>query len=193
MKEAYDHHRVSPEGRAAGWQNATLYDKAEQSLGAMADPDERCKTCAFRVGTVPNGCEQTQLDVLKCVIEQKPFHCHQHGQVCHGWFTVSVALAGKIPAGTTAPWPMSPPDSQRHIVDAAEAKRERRAKKLRKLAKNGAIESVLPDGLWRRSDGTLMYECVSCEQATEWPLGIAEFDINKYDLNLCGRSPRCCP
>lgn len=134
MKEAYDHHRVTSEGRAAGEQTAALYDKAEASLGDTADPDERCKTCAFRAGTVPNGCAQTQMDVMKCVVENIPFYCHQDTKrICHGWFTMRCALKGKIPAGTTVPWELSPPDSAMPAIERAEAKRERRAAKRRQL------------------------------------------------------------
>lgn len=139
MKEAHDHHRVSPEGVALGISMAKMYDIAERNLGEMADPDERCKTCAFRAGTVPNGCAQTQLDISKCVAENIPFYCHQErGQLCHGWATVRIGLGRKLDmlgmAEQTKDVPLSPPDSQRHIVDAAEEKRERKAAKRRLIA-----------------------------------------------------------
>lgn len=142
MDEAYDHHRVSPEGRQLGEQMARLYDLAEKRLGDQADEDQRCKTCAFRAGTVPNGCAQTQLDISKCAADGIPFYCHQHrGQLCNGWVTVRIGLGDILPpmAGTKYDYPLSPPDSQRHIVDAAEAKRERRAEKRRQLAAKRAI------------------------------------------------------
>jgi hypothetical protein len=139
MKEAHDHHRVSPEGVALGVSMAKMYDIAERNLGDMADPDDRCKSCAFRAGTVPNGCAQTQLDISKCVAENIPFYCHQvRGQLCHGWVTVRIGLGRKLDmlgmAEQTKDVPLSPPDSQRHIVDAAEAKRERKAARRRELA-----------------------------------------------------------
>lgn len=195
MKEAHDHHRVTPEGRLLGEQMAKMFDIAERRLGTMADQDERCASCAFRPGTVPNGCAQTQLDVSKCVAEGIPFYCHQPGgHMCHGWSTVSIGLADVLPslAHLTKDTKLSPPDSQFHIVEAAEAKRERRAAKRRQLAAKGAVNEVLPAGLWRASDGTLMYECVSCGENDEWPAHIADFDINNR-ANQCGRSPRCCP
>lgn len=147
MKEAYDHHRVSPEGVALGTSMAKLYDIAERRLGNMADPDERCKTCAFRAGTVPNGCEQTQLDISKCVAEDIRFYCHQHrGQLCHGWVTTRIGLGGVLDAlgmaEHTKDTPLSPPDSQRHIVDAAEAKRERKAARRRELAARQAAKGI---------------------------------------------------
>lgn len=132
MKEAHDNSRVTPEGRALGEQMVKLYDIAVRRLGDDADPDERCKTCAFRLGTVPNGCPQTQLDTSKCLAEGIAFHCHQKpGQLCHGWATAYMGLHDIMPP-LDCDYPLSPPDSQRHIVDAAEAKRERRAAKRRK-------------------------------------------------------------
>lgn len=145
MKEAYDHHRVSLEGRALGEQMARMYDIAAKRLGDEADEGERCKTCAFRAGTVPNGCAQTQLDISKCVAEGIPFYCHQHqGELCHGWVTTRIGLREALPglAKLTKDTPLSPPDSQRHFVDAAEAKRERKAAQLRELAANGASGSA---------------------------------------------------
>jgi hypothetical protein len=134
MKEATDHSRVTPEGRALGEQMARLYDIAERRLGASADPDERCKSCAYRAGTVPNGCAQTQLDISKCLAEAIPFYCHQDlKKLCHGWSTCHIGLYDILPP-IDCDYPLSPPDSQRHIVDAAEAKRERRAAKRRQLA-----------------------------------------------------------
>lgn len=143
MKEAHDHHRVSPEGKALGEQMARLFDIAERRLGEEADPDERCKTCAYRAGTVPNGCAQTQLDISKCTAEGIPFYCHQHqGQLCHGWVTTRIALGvlGEMMGWSklTKDTPLSPPDSQRHIVEAAEAKRDRKAAKRRAIAERQA-------------------------------------------------------
>jgi hypothetical protein len=135
MKAAHDHHRVTPEGREAGQQHARLCEKAISKIG---EPDERCKTCAFRAGTVPNGCLQTQLDVLKCVVEKKPFMCHHDlSMPCFGWYAISAAIAGKIPPGMTVPWDMSPPDEAFDTVERAHAKRERRAEKRRHLAARG--------------------------------------------------------
>jgi hypothetical protein len=119
MKEATDHSRVSPEGRAMGEQQARMIRRALSELEREGEPDERCKSCAFREGTVPNGCLQTQMDVLKCVIEGVPFLCHQadrNGAACHGWFAARVALhraeqARGVKLGVTScPWDFSPPD-----------------------------------------------------------------------------------
>lgn len=154
MKEAHDHHRVTPEGKLLGQQMAKLYAIAEKRLHCSAEViprthltelTERCRTCAFRAGTVPNGCAQTQLDISKCVSEGIPFYCHQHqGQLCRGWVVTRAGLGDRLReiSHLTMDVPLSPPDSQRHIVVAAEAKRERRAEKRRQLAARQAMKGV---------------------------------------------------
>jgi hypothetical protein len=109
-----DHHRVSPEGRALGDQMVRLVEPVIQHIAKLGDPDERCKSCAFRAGTVPNGCLQTQADALKAVLEQKPFLCHvdhyadgRH-KLCSGWLA---SQWGAIDRPVVAcPWEFSPPD-----------------------------------------------------------------------------------
>lgn len=114
-----DHSRVSPEGRAMGAQLARLADRSCTALAQQGEADDRCKSCAFRAGTVPNGCLQTQMDALKAVVENVPFHCHQHdrkGSVCHGWYAAQVAIKqaerarGQKRPAITVPWDFSPPD-----------------------------------------------------------------------------------
>lgn len=116
-----DHARVSPEGRAIGEQMVRLTEPWVQHLAAEGEPDERCKSCAFRADTVPNGCLQTQMDVFKAVVERVPFLCHQHdrhGAICHGWFASQVAITasekakGPMPV-TACPWEFSPPDDDK--------------------------------------------------------------------------------
>lgn len=60
-----DHSRVSPEGRAIGAQWVRMVEPIIAHLVAEGEPDERCKSCAFRLGTVPNGCLQTQMTFSK--------------------------------------------------------------------------------------------------------------------------------
>jgi hypothetical protein len=116
MKEARNPNRVTPEGRAVGEQIARLTEPAIQRLAAEGEPDERCRSCAFRAGTVPNGCPQTMADVVKAVIEHTPFHCHVdkyrdgHPKVCHGWFAAAWAQGGKPPG--KVPWEFSEPDEK---------------------------------------------------------------------------------
>ena len=114
MKQAHDHWRVSPEGQHAGLMMARLADAECASLAKQDEPDERCKTCAFRAGTVPNGCAQTQLDVYKAVVEDVPFGCHQNRKsICHGWFALRRIATRAAAAGTVLPaatYDFSPPD-----------------------------------------------------------------------------------
>lgn len=94
----------SPEGRVLGEQLARLTDKAEPALRAQfPNHKERCKRCAFTQGTVPNGCLPTVMDVLKCVIDDIPFHCHQQfddsgvpTDLCAGWVIASSACDSKL-------------------------------------------------------------------------------------------------
>lgn len=118
MKEAQDHNRVTPEGRTMGEQMARLTEASIARLAAEDEPDERCKSCAFVRGTVPNGCLQTQMDALKCVVEGVPFLCHQadrKGWPCYGWYAARVSLrsaekARGVALNVTCPWDFSPPD-----------------------------------------------------------------------------------
>lgn len=114
-----DHSRVTPAGKAMGAQMVRLTEPTILQLAAEGEADERCKSCAFRLGTVPNGCPQTQSDVLKCVVEGVPFNCHQAdraGKSCHGWFAARVAIRqaeerrGTPLPVTECPWEFSPPD-----------------------------------------------------------------------------------
>ena len=124
MIEAQDHKRISPAGKALGAQLVRLTEPAIAELAGEGEPDERCKSCAFRLGTVPNGCMQTQSDALKAVIENVPFLCHQgdkKGAICHGWFAARVqlkraAIARGTPFNvTTCPWEFSPEDPKEDV------------------------------------------------------------------------------
>lgn len=110
MKEAHDHHRVSPEGKACGEFMAKVAAAQIVKLAEEGEPVECCKTCAFRPGTVPNGCAQTQSDVLKAVLEGVAFMCHQNrGEVCAGWFAArqDPRVKGRV---IPCDWEFSPPD-----------------------------------------------------------------------------------
>lgn len=110
MEEANDHKRVSPEGKKAGrWLAKFVYSHIVL-LELDGEPDERCKTCAFRQGTVPNGCVITQADAMKAMLSGVPFLCHQDmGKTCHGWYAGRVALKGRT---VDVPWDFSPPDEK---------------------------------------------------------------------------------
>lgn len=120
MKEAHNHKRTTPGGRALGRRIAAIAHRECTRLNGEGEPDERCTSCAFRTGTVPNGCHQTQLDALKAIVENVPFLCHQHGrrgQICHGWYAVRTAVTraeaakGPMPINEV-PWDFSPPDKE---------------------------------------------------------------------------------
>lgn len=120
---AGDHKRTCAEGRSLGAVMARIADAESVLLAAQDEPDERCVSCAFRAGTVPNGCLQTQLDVYKAISEKVPFLCHaklgsdgKPHAVCHGWFAVMQRVK-KIEAVTgialpPVPWEFSPPDEE---------------------------------------------------------------------------------
>lgn len=106
-----DHSRVSPEGRAAGFQVAMRVEPAVAALVPHGEPDDRCKSCAGTYGTVPNGCIVTQADFIKAVVEDVPFMCHQadrKGKLCHAWFALRWANKGEK---GSCPWEFSPPDA----------------------------------------------------------------------------------
>lgn len=68
----------TPEGRMLGEQLARLCDIEEERLReTFPAMHRRCGDCALRLGTVPNGCEETLMDVVKAVIEHVPFFCHK--------------------------------------------------------------------------------------------------------------------
>lgn len=108
-----NHPRVTKEGASLGQQLVRLTEPGLQILLNECEEDERCASCAFRLGTVPNGCPQTQMDALKAVMEQTPFACHMdptHQKLCHGWYAARVALHRKGVPITKMPYDFSPPD-----------------------------------------------------------------------------------
>lgn len=92
--------RPSNTGRALGANLARLTDKAEADLLVdFPNHTQRCKTCAFKAATFPNGCLATVMDAMKCVVEGIPFMCHQvmgqNGEpkdVCAGYMIAISAL-----------------------------------------------------------------------------------------------------
>lgn len=99
--------RPTPEGQALGEQLARFADTADASIRAE-DPawPERCTTCAFRLGTIPNGCPTTVMDALKCVTEHIEFQCHERKpeHPCMGWASLVKTSAS---APVKAFWPFS--------------------------------------------------------------------------------------
>ena len=74
----------SPQGRALGKELARLCDGEIAKL----DEDRRCGTCAFRLGTYPNGCVATLIDALGCALKRQPFMCHESNRPCAGWLSI---------------------------------------------------------------------------------------------------------
>jgi len=63
------------EGRKVGAMLGALADAAEaEQRRDFPDMLPRCNDCAFRAGTLPNGCEETLMDAMKCAVEGKPFY-----------------------------------------------------------------------------------------------------------------------
>lgn len=81
------------QGRALGAELARLADVAEaEQREEFPDQTPRCDDCAFRAGTKPNGCPETLMDAIKCVVEMNPFYCHKGlvdgkpKHICRGWW-----------------------------------------------------------------------------------------------------------
>lgn len=120
------HSRVTPEGLAMGKSTARLAELGrdrltEMGLDGVKGPglrDEMCKTCACQLGSVPNGCLQTQMDFLKAAAEGRPFRCHSplDGKLCAGWVRARAELvANPLPAQAMeliSKWDYSPPDAE---------------------------------------------------------------------------------
>lgn len=110
--------RPTPLGRKAGELFGRLIDKSANELrDKFPDMQERCKSCAYRPGTIPNGCEETIMDAIKCAVELEPFYCHERFDkegkpidICQGWvIAISTTDAAKVRERCfpKAPWPYS--------------------------------------------------------------------------------------
>lgn len=89
-----------------GKEIARLADMAEaEAIKRFPHTAVICRTCAFRSGTVPNGCLQTVMDAIKCVMEQVDFMCHEDiSRPCMGWIECA-SRAQRKPIQT--PWEFS--------------------------------------------------------------------------------------
>jgi hypothetical protein len=68
----------SPEGAALGRELARLVDLAEtEQRERFPNMLPRCDDCAGRLGTVPNQCAETLMDLVKCAVESRSFYCHK--------------------------------------------------------------------------------------------------------------------
>jgi hypothetical protein len=81
---------------------------------------QMCNSCACRTGTIPNGCEQTQLDLLKAAAEGEAFLCHapNDGKLCAGWASVRAQIVAQpLPKEMLQilhEHEYSPPDKEQH-------------------------------------------------------------------------------
>jgi hypothetical protein len=125
------HSRITPTGQAMGKSAARLAELGRARLMALGLDGltapglrgEMCKTCACQLGSVPNGCMQTQLDFLKAAAEGKPFLCHspKDGKLCAGWVRVRAELvANPLPPAAMAliaAHEFSPPDEKEQAAE----------------------------------------------------------------------------
>lgn len=90
---ALERNKPEPAGYELGAHLARYFDeKAPAFLLRFGELPERCKSCAFRAGTAPNGCVTTVMDALKCAAEHEAFYCHERpnpdgspSKLCAGW------------------------------------------------------------------------------------------------------------
>lgn len=82
----------TPEGRELGKHLARFFAIEQPKVEAQfPGSTERCKSCAFREGTFPNGCPETVVDALNCTMSGQPFYCHvglkdgRPTKLCAGW------------------------------------------------------------------------------------------------------------
>lgn len=84
----------TPEGIRLGAELARLTDASAARMTERGEPvPDRCATCALRVGTIPNGCPPTLMDLTECIISREPFDCHEHEGPCAGWLIAMRAKA----------------------------------------------------------------------------------------------------
>lgn len=102
--------RPTPDGRELGATMARWCDDAEPKARLrMPELPPRCNSCAFRAGPHPaNGSPETQMDVLKCLMEGVEFYCHEparDGHLCSGW--AMMMLTKDEGAFVEVAWPFS--------------------------------------------------------------------------------------
>jgi hypothetical protein len=103
----------SAEGVLAGKELARIFQPAIESFEAIPDMPHRCKTCAFRLGTIPNQTLPTVMDAVKCIAEKEDFFCHTDtDQLCVGY--VAAAVASQNTPFVKAPWSYS------HVPEVSE-------------------------------------------------------------------------
>jgi hypothetical protein len=96
-------HRTD-EGIEMGRELARLCDSAEPAARLrVPELPPRCASCALRAGRhIANNSPFTLMDVVKCVAEHTPFHCHEREGYCSGWAMMVLATEDREPL--TVPW-----------------------------------------------------------------------------------------
>lgn len=95
-------HRICEESIAAGKMLSERVQPVFDYAKAHGAEDPRCKSCAFREGTLPNKCADTVLDATKCMLEGIEFHCHcdmvdgQPTKLCAGWVASRIVLGDTV-------------------------------------------------------------------------------------------------
>lgn len=94
----------SPEGRAIGVHLADHADAAEVVwLAENRFAPQRCRSCAFRSGTYPNGCLSTLIIAVECALTNDPFMCHEYPGWRDGRESTKVCAGHVLVAGTGFP------------------------------------------------------------------------------------------
>lgn len=98
---------ATPEGTQLGSRIAKYCDDLEPKARLKwAEMPPRCLSCAARKGPhLPNNSPYTQLDFIKCVVEEIPFYCHhgeRAGALCSGWAIFNLAQDKSGPV--KVPW-----------------------------------------------------------------------------------------
>lgn len=86
----------TPEGAELGVELARLADSAEPAARLkVPELPPRCASCALRAGPhLPNQSPVTLLNMVKCLLENIPFECHEphrDGELCSGWAMIMLA------------------------------------------------------------------------------------------------------
>jgi hypothetical protein len=103
----------TPEGSALGAEMARLLaPEIARYRAQYPDAPDLCGSCAFRLGTHPNGCATSLMDALKCLMEHRPFLCHETVDEsgdptapCIGWVAGRTASPGR--KKSQMPWEFS--------------------------------------------------------------------------------------
>ena len=92
--------RPTPEGIELGKEFVRMLGPDIERLENMGVIPERCKSCALRLGTIPNGCPQTLMDFMECTRgDDTDFLCHTDGQLCSGFMAAKIVeIENKVSA-----------------------------------------------------------------------------------------------